>query len=101
MHWSLVYLISEWAIRLAMLVYVPRQRTAAAARAWLLFIFLLPWPGIVFYALVGRIYLPKDRLVRQERASKKIRIVQEQMLARGQTLPILPPNVSPLAALAA
>ena len=84
-----------------MLVYVPRQRTAAAARAWLLLIFLLPWPGIVFYALVGRIYLPKDRLIRQERASKKIRLVQEQMLARSPTLPGLPPKVSPLAALAA
>ena len=33
MHWSVIYLISEWAIRLTMLVYVPRQRTAAAARA--------------------------------------------------------------------
>jgi cardiolipin synthase len=101
LHWSVIYLISEWVIRLTMLVYVPRQRTAAAARAWLLLIFLLPWPGIVFYALVGRVYLPKDRLVRQERASKKIRIVQEQMLARGHPLPALPPNVSPLAALAA
>jgi cardiolipin synthase len=101
MHWSVIYLISEWVIRLTMLVYVPRQRTAAAARAWLLLIFLLPWPGIVFYALVGRIYLPKDRLARQERASKKIRIVQEQMLARQAPEPGLPPNVSPLAALAA
>jgi len=101
MHWSVVYLISEWVIRLTMLVYVPRQRTAAAARAWLLLIFLLPWPGMVFYALVGRAYLPKDRLARQERASKKIRIVQGQMLARPPSLPGLPPNVSPLAALAA
>lgn len=84
-----------------MLVYVPRQRTAAAARGWLLLIFLLPWPGIVFYALVGRIYLPKDRLLRQRRASEKIRLVQEQMLARSPALPSLPPNVSPLAALAA
>ncbi len=101
MHWSLVYLISEWVIRLTMLVYVPRQRTAAAARAWLLFIFLLPWPGLIFYALVGRIYLPKDRLARQERASKKIRLVQEQFLSQGHSLPSLPPHVSPLAALAA
>ncbi len=101
MHWSVIYLISEWVIRLTMLVYVPRQRTAAAARAWLLLIFLLPWPGIIFYALVGRIYLPKDRLVRQEGASKKIRLVQEQFLARGHSLPSLPPHVSPLAALAA
>jgi cardiolipin synthase len=101
MHWSVIYLISEWVIRLTMLVYVPRQRTAAAARAWLLLIFLLPWPGIVFYALVGRIYLPRNRLARQEAASKKIRLVQEQMMAGGRSLPVLPPKVSPLAALAA
>ena len=37
----------------------------------------------------------------QEGASKKIRLVQEQFLARGDSLPSLPPNVSPLAALAA
>jgi cardiolipin synthase len=101
MHWSVFYLLSEWVIRLTMLVYVPRQRSAAAARAWLLLIFLLPLPGLIFYALVGRIYLPKDRRLRLERASQKIRLVQEQMRARGHTLPILPSHVSPLAALAA
>ena len=50
---------------------------------------------------MGRIYLPKDRLARQEGASKKIRLVQEQFLARGHVQPSLPSNVSPLAALAA
>jgi cardiolipin synthase len=97
-HWSLIYLISEWAIRLAMLVYVPRQRAAAASRSWLLFIFLLPWPGLIVYALVGRIYLPKDRLERQKRASEKIRVVQKQM--QGFPKPSLPPNLTPLATLA-
>ncbi len=100
MHWSVIYLISEWVIRLVMLVYVPRQRNAAASRTWLLLIFLLPWPGLVFYALVGRIYLPKHRMDRQERASKKIRIIQEQMLSRRDPRPSLPPNVTPLATLA-
>jgi cardiolipin synthase len=99
-HWSIIYLISEWVIRLVMLVYVPRQRNAAASRTWLLLIFLLPWPGLIFYGLVGRIYLPKYRLERQERASEKIRIVQEQMLARRGPRPGLPPNVTPLARLA-
>ena len=100
-HWSVIYLISEWVIRLTMLVYVPRQRSAAASRTWLLLIFLLPLPGLVFYALVGRIYLPKNRLERQERASQKIRMVQEQMLSLRPPQPSLPPNLSPLAALAA
>jgi cardiolipin synthase len=100
MEWSVAYLISEWAIRLVMLVYVPRQRNAAASRTWLLFIFLLPWPGLLFYGLVGRIYLPKYRLERQKRASEKIRIVQEQMLAARGPRPSLSPNIAPLASLA-
>src|SRR5882672_7713596 len=66
-HWSLVYLISEWAIRLVMLSYVPPRRSAAAARSWLLLIFLLPWPGLLLYLLIGRIRLPKTRLEGQER----------------------------------
>jgi len=57
-----LYVASEWVIRIAMLFYVPQKRTPAAARTWLLFIFLVPWAGLAFYALVGRIYLPKRRL---------------------------------------
>src|SRR5580692_6959822 len=101
MHWSVIYLISEWIIRLVMLVYVPRQRNAAASRTWLLFIFLLPWPGLLCYGLVGRIYLPKNRIERHQQASKKIRVVQQQMLASGGPRPSLAANVTPLANLAA
>jgi hypothetical protein len=82
MHWSLVYLISEWSIRLVMLVYVPQRRSAAATRTWLLLIFLLPWPGLVLYALFGRIYVPHRRIEQQDRASHKIRAVQAQMGVR-------------------
>jgi cardiolipin synthase len=100
-HWSVIYLVSEWVIRLTMLVYVPRQRTAAASRTWLLLIFLLPLPGIIFYALVGRIYLPKERQARHEQASRKIRLVQEQMLSRHPAPTDLPANAAPVATLAA
>ncbi len=99
-HWSFIYLVSEWVIRLVMLVYVPRQRAPAAARTWLLFIFLLPWPGLLVYGLVGRIYLPRERMARHEQASKKIRVVQEQMLSCRGPRPSLPANVTPLANLA-
>ncbi len=83
MHWSLAYLISEWVIRLVMLVYVPQRRSAAASRTWLLLIFLLPWPGLLLYALFGRIYLPKNRIRMQELASRRIREVQEQLKAES------------------
>ena len=88
--WSLLYLISEWSIRLVMFIYVPQRRSTAAARTWLLFIFLLPWPGLLLYSLFGRIYLPARRLKMQERASKFIRRAQAQIGARVAADPELP-----------
>ena len=89
--WSLLYLVSEWAIRLVMLIYVPQRRSAAASRTWLLFIFLLPWPGVVLYWLFGRIYIPARRVQMQIRASRFIREAQAQIGARITADPDLPP----------
>ncbi len=98
--WSQLYLISQWAIPLVMLVYVPQKRSAAAARTWLLLIFLLPWPGLFLYALFGRIYLPKRRIAQQTRASMHIRTVQAQMGTRGAAVPALPAHLVSAALLA-
>src|SRR4029077_4952741 len=84
------YPCSEWTIRLTMLLYVPQRRSAAASRTWLLFIFLLPWPGVVLYWLFGRIYLPARRLQMQKRASRFIREAQAQIGARVTAEPNLP-----------
>jgi cardiolipin synthase len=88
--WSLLYLISEWGIRFVMLIYVPQRRSAAASRTWLLFIFLLPWPGVTLYWLFGRVYLPTRRIQMQNRASKFIREAQAQIGARVTIEPDLP-----------
>ena len=97
MHWSLVYLISEWVIRFVMLIYVPQRRSAAASRTWLLFIFLLPWPGLILYAVFGRIYLPRKRIEMQERASHRIREVQAQRRAVIASPHELSPHLQPIA----
>ena len=99
-NWSLLYLISEWMIRLIMLVYVPQRRGTAATRTWLLLIFLLPWPGLILYALFGRIHVPRDRIKRQEHASRQIRTAQEQMVKNPGTNPDLPPGMRAPAKLA-
>jgi cardiolipin synthase len=96
MHWSLVYLCSEWVIRFVMLIYVPQRRSAAASRTWLLLIFLLPWPGLVLYALFGRIYVPRLRIEMQERASQRICEVQAQR-RMADASPQLPHHVQPVA----
>lgn len=67
------YYASEWVIRLAMLVYVPQQRPAAATRTWLLLIFLMPWPGVILYALIGRIRVSHGQREKLARASRAIR----------------------------
>jgi cardiolipin synthase len=79
--WGLVYVLSEWAIRLVMLVYVPQRRSAEAARAWLVMIFLIPWLGLLLYALIGRIRYPRERLEAEGRAVTRIRAVQKEMTA--------------------
>jgi cardiolipin synthase A/B len=90
LNWSLLYLVSEWSIRLAMLIYVPQRRPAAAARTWLLFIFLVPWLGLLLYVLFGRITLPARRIAMQARASRFIRHAQEQIGHRETIQPNLP-----------
>src|SRR5262249_26773906 len=79
--WSEFYYLTEWIIRLVMLFYVPNRRTPAAARTWLLLIFLLPWPGLLLYAVIGRIYLPRKRVELQSLASEHIRAARFQMKA--------------------
>ncbi len=98
LDWSFLYLTSEWAIRIVMLIYVPQRRSAAASRTWLLLIFLLPWPGLILYALFGRIYLPARRIAMQERASRSIRLVQSQIDAGFAIEPRLPANLQPIPA---
>jgi cardiolipin synthase A/B len=90
--WSLLYLISEWGIRLVMFVYVPQRRSTAAARTWLLFIFLLPWPGLILYWLFGRIYLPANRVKMQDRASEFVGRARGQIGTRVAVDPDLPPE---------
>jgi cardiolipin synthase len=90
--WGTLYLISEWAIRLVMLFYVPQRRSAAAARAWLLLIFFVPWLGLALYVLFGRAYLPRQRMEMERTVSRLVRELQPQILGRTLTSqPELPP----------
>jgi cardiolipin synthase len=95
-----LYYASEWAIRLAMLVYVPQRRTSAAARTWLLLIFLLPWPGLIVYALLGRIRIPALRREKQARASQVIRQTEARLLASRSVLGAVPAAFESASALA-
>jgi cardiolipin synthase len=86
-----LYYASEWTVRLVMLVYVPQRRSSAATRTWLLLVFLLPWPGLVAYAIFGRIRVPHVRRAKQMRASKAIRLAEAKFLAERSGLGVVPP----------
>ena len=58
------YLISDWVIRIAMLIVVPWRRPPEATRSWLLLIFILPLLGLVLYLAIGRPSFPAWRRVR-------------------------------------
>jgi cardiolipin synthase len=90
--WGTVYVASEWIIRVAALIVVPQRRPPSAARAWLLFIFFLPWPGLVFYTLIGRAYLPRRRLDVQKQIYETIRRIEPRALS-GEAVAV--PSVSP------
>jgi cardiolipin synthase len=83
--WGTLYVASEWVLRIAALVLVPRRRTAAAARAWLLLILFWPWPGVALYLLIGRAYLPRRRLALQAEVRQTIRRVEPGVLQGAGT----------------
>jgi cardiolipin synthase len=99
--WSYLYLVSEWVIRLVMLFYVPQQRSAAASRTWLLLIFLLPWPGLALYAILGRIRVPRERILQQKKASQRIMEAQTHLRPHVVCQPPLPDYLAHLPGLAA
>jgi cardiolipin synthase len=101
LNWTQLYLLSEWSIRLAMLVYVPQRRSPAAARAWLLLIFIFPWGGLVLYATVGRLRLSAKRRELQHRASELIRAVAKEKPDPNRVAPSACPEYEEAVKLAA
>ncbi|MEO7000448.1 MAG: cardiolipin synthase [Ktedonobacterales bacterium] len=74
---ELLLILSDWTIRIVMLIVVPQRRAPAAARAWLILIFLLPWPGLLVYLVLGKPRVAEQRLERhatyQQRLAQRVR----------------------------
>lgn len=100
LDWPLLYLISEWTIRLIMLVYVPQKRNPAAARSWLLLIFIFPFGGLLLYGLFGRAYMSKRRLAAQQKISEFIRTKGKEFLEPYTIGPDLTPPFQHIVTLA-
>ena len=91
--WALLYLLSEWAIRVAMLVIVPVRRSPEAAKGWLLLAFFLPWPALALYTLVGRPTYPRWRRERAARFPRLFKASTNETAEHGATSPPVPENL--------
>jgi len=89
---SIAYYISEWVIRLIMLEVVIRRRRPDSAMAWLLVIFFLPWPGLFAYWLIGENRLPRRRIERHKRLTRRFDSLRRQFDADPM---IVHPEVAP------
>ena len=81
-----ILVVIDFAIRIAALIIVPRNRKPTAAMAWLLAIFLIPFVGIILFLLIGNSRLPPARRAKQ-------RDLDRLITERAQTL-ALPPAAS-------
>jgi cardiolipin synthase A/B len=77
--WAILYYVSEWVIRIAMLIIVPFRRTPDAARGWLMLGLFLPWPALILYWLIGRPSFPPWRRDRFLRLPHVLEVTAEQM----------------------
>ncbi|MGO1435869.1 MAG: cardiolipin synthase [Canibacter sp.] len=92
--WVLVTVIPfiiDNGIRIAALFVVPRNRRPSSGTAWLLLIFLLPVPGILFFWLIGGFKLPKSRRKKYDAVTQQI----EAIASREEfTFPVPPEDRS-------
>jgi cardiolipin synthase len=89
---TVAFYVSEWLIRIGMLLIVPRRRPPSAAMAWLLVIFFEPLVGLALYALIGEPRLSRARRQRHARllaeaAALRLRFKERLSIARPALLP--------------
>lgn len=93
--WEWGFFISEWVIRLAMLVVVPFRRTPAAAKGWLLLIMFEPWIGLLIYVLIGRARLSRRQREQLAKLPDAMAKVISRLLKHPHTFhPELGPTLS-------
>jgi cardiolipin synthase A/B len=72
MIWSLIAVLLIFMINIVVLGLVPEGRRPGSAMAWLLFIFLVPGVGLLFFLLIGSTHVPRKRREEQRVAGELI-----------------------------
>ena len=84
---SIIVYLCGWAICLLCLLMIPRRRDPGSAQAWLLFIFLFPWLGLLMFLVLGSPKLPPHRRARQRQIDERL----AQLIQRDEANPTLRP----------
>ncbi|WP_221585081.1 cardiolipin synthase [Microbacterium sp. G2-8] len=93
--WAVFVVSVDIAIRVAAVFFVPPGRRPTSAMAWLLLIFFLPIPGVLFFLLIGNPRLPKKRRDVQTEINEFLRDANEH-LELGTLLPNPPGWFEPI-----
>jgi cardiolipin synthase len=86
--WAIALYVSEWLIRLAMVVIVPFRRSPDAARGWLLLVLFAPWPALLLYWLIGRPTFPSWRRERVKRLPQLLSVTAERIAKLTRSEPL-------------
>ena len=87
-------------IRISSLVLIPQRHAPATASAWLLFILLWPWVGIIAYSILGTNILPSRRMQRHAEALSHFNGTREKIRQRALPGSVVPELSKTLAATA-
>ncbi len=92
-----IYYVSEWVIRVVMLLVVLRRKRGPSVMSWLMVIFFLPWPGLILYLLFGEVWLAERRIKQRGQWRERMRT----MVGRFENHPhMVSPELPPGAATA-
>jgi cardiolipin synthase len=100
MNWVALYFASEWIVRLVALFALPARLRPEAARAWLLLIFVLPWPGLMLFLILGRRALPHYRIELQKQLNAFLESPQAARRFGAAEPAVLSPRLDGIARLA-
>ncbi|MGI6879047.1 cardiolipin synthase [Microbacterium sp. gxy059] len=84
--WVAFVFLVDMTIRITSIMFVPPGRRPTSAMAWLLLIYFLPVPGVLFFLLIGNPRLPKKRRDIQAEVNQVLRDANEH-LELGTLLP--------------
>jgi len=88
---AIAWYVAEWVVRLGALVVVPRQRSPAETRAWLLMLFFQPVPGLLLFLAIGRSRFPEWRRARFRAVLPSLKHISERLATYALEGDAMPP----------